>query len=299
MDSVLENKDRRLTQELIMMMGIQGSGKSFWAKEFVKKNPYSVRLNNDEFRLTFFNRAWDEKDTKLVDAAREKLIVEFLESGATVIVDNMNLSPKYETRYRQLAEKYKIAFKIQDFTGVPLQICIDRDKLRERPVGEKVIRKTHKQFIAKEPPKIVLDPKLPDAIICDLDGTLALMCDRSPYDEAKSDCDFVNDYVYWAISNMVAHDGRDVILMSGRDEGRGREATERWLEKNNVPYDYLYMRKAGDVRADDIIKEELYNEHVKGKFNISAVFDDRLRVCRLWYRLGLPLFRVGDPDSDF
>jgi len=43
----------------------------------------------------------------------------------------------------------------------------------------------------------------------------------------------------------------------------------------------------------------LYEKCIKGKFNVNAVFDDRLQVCRMWHELGLPLFRVGDPDADF
>lgn len=290
-----------MENKLIMLCGIPGSGKSTWAKEYVSKNPGSIRINNDEMRLTFFNRSYDEKDTKHIDSARELLIEHFLAKGLTVVVDNMNLSPKYEPRYRALAEKYKISFEIQDFRHVPLKDCIERDKKRPNPVGEKVIRQTYNKFIFKEPPKIEYDPKIPDAIISDLDGTLAVMCDRSPYDEAKADGDFLNEYVYNAVMafRMNPLSTPTLILMSGRDEGRGREATERWLEKFNIPYDHLYMRKAGDTRSDDIIKEELYNDHVKGKYNILAVFDDRLKVVRKWFSLGLPLFRVGDPDADF
>lgn len=285
------------------MMGIQGSGKSTWAKEYVAKNPGAVRVNNDELRLMFFNRVFDEKDTKHIDTAREALIEHYLAKGLTVIVDNMNLSPKHEQRYRYLAAENNISFEIQDFRHVPLKECIDRDKKRTNPVGEKVIRQMYMKYIFKEPPAILYDSNLSDCIICDLDGTLAKMCDRSPYDEAKSDGDFLHEHVYNILRSLLnfepTYQSTTLILMSGRDEGRGREATERWLLKYNVPYDYLYMRKAGDVRSDDIVKEELYNEHVKGKFNVRAVFDDRLKVCRLWYRLGLPLFRVGDPDADF
>ncbi len=59
------------------------------------------------------------------------------------------------------------------------------------------------------------------------------------------------------------------------------------------------MRKGDDTRPDAAVKEELYSQHIKGKYNVVAVFDDRLQVCRLWHKLGLPLFRVGDPDADF
>ncbi len=294
-----------MRQELHMMKGIQGSGKSTLAKELLAKIPNCVRINNDELRLLMFNRAFDEKDTKDIDAAREYLIEKFLEKGRSVIVDNMNLSPKHEERYRKYAEHYKCDFKIHDLTGVSLRECIDRDKKRDRPVGEKVIRNTYRQFVEKKPPVIPYLDRVPEAIICDLDGTLALMKNRSPYEEEKSDQDDLNVYVSNAIYHMankkiLSYDRPpSLILLSGRDEGRGREATERWLLKYNISYDYLYMRAAGDMRSDDIVKREFYEGYIKGKYNVIAVFDDRLRVCRLWYELGLPLFRVGDPDADF
>jgi hypothetical protein len=59
------------------------------------------------------------------------------------------------------------------------------------------------------------------------------------------------------------------------------------------------MRHNGDYRKDVVVKEEMYNDHIKGKYNVTVVIDDRLQVCRMWHRLGLPLLRVGDPDADF
>jgi hypothetical protein len=59
------------------------------------------------------------------------------------------------------------------------------------------------------------------------------------------------------------------------------------------------MRKTGDKRQDAIVKQEIYDTKIKGKYNILAVFDDRPQVCRMWHQNGLPLFKVGDPDADF
>ena len=61
----------------------------------------------------------------------------------------------------------------------------------------------------------------------------------------------------------------------------------------------LHMRKLGDYRSDDIVKRELYEANILNKYTVLACFDDRLRVCRLWYNLGLPIFRFGNPDANF
>jgi hypothetical protein len=59
-------------------------------------------------------------------------------------------------------------------------------------------------------------------------------------------------------------------------------------------YAGLYMRKAGDYRSDDIVKEEILDTQFKDKINnILCVFDDRPRVIRMWRRRGIPVFDCG------
>jgi hypothetical protein len=56
----------------------------------------------------------------------------------------------------------------------------------------------------------------------------------------------------------------------------------------------LYMRKAGDYRSDDIVKEEIFNKYFGDvKDRVLCVFDDRPRVIRMWRRIGIPVFDCG------
>ncbi len=120
------------------------------------------------------------------------------------------------------------------------------------------------------------------------------MGDRSPYDWSKVGIDKANEAV--VLINRSVQSWK--IVLSGRDSSCKKE-TEKWLAENGIDYDFIYMRPEGDTRKDVEVKEELYNNHIKGQYNVLGVFDDRLQVCRLWHKLGLPLFRVGDPDADF
>ena len=89
-----------------------------------------------------------------------------------------------------------------------------------------------------------------------------------------------------------------IIFVNGRDDIY-KTATESFLKKH-FDFDYeLYMRKEGDRRKDDIFKEEIFFNNILPRFNVQAVFDDRLRVCKKWYSLNLNLFRFGDPESTF
>lgn len=96
--------------------------------------------------------------------------------------------------------------------------------------------------------------------------------------------------------------GYQVIVMSGREDS-AREDTALWLRRCRVPFDLLLMRptvaRGQSQPPDQDMKLALYRAHVEGRDAVQAVFDDRLKVARMWHSLGLPLFRVGDPDADF
>ena len=59
------------------------------------------------------------------------------------------------------------------------------------------------------------------------------------------------------------------------------------------------MRPNQDQRSDVVVKEELFNSHVRGKYNPWLVIDDRPSVCRMWRSLGLKVLQVGDPHVEF
>jgi hypothetical protein len=84
--------------------------------------------------------------------------------------------------------------------------------------------------------------------------------------------------------------------MSGREDN-ARAATLRWLEKYKIPFQQLHMRATDDKRKDSIIKKELYEAKVKGKYFVQFVLDDRNQVVDLWrLELGLPCLQVNYGD---
>jgi hypothetical protein len=65
-----------------------------------------------------------------------------------------------------------------------------------------------------------------------------------------------------------------------------------------VSYNYLVMREQGDSRKDTIVKKEMFDKYIKGKYNVLYVVDDRPCVCRMW-SLGLKVMQVGNPYIEF
>jgi hypothetical protein len=213
-------------------------------------------------------------------------------------------------RIRQLVGNKADVLIKDDFTYVPLEECIKRDAQREKPVGEKVILGMHNQFLSKgvdiknldkefsnkkhtQYPKTAYDENLPDCVVCDIDGTIALMQNRSPYDLDRVDEDLVNE----PIANLLAEIGYgiEIFLVSGREE-KCREKTESWLEDNDIVFSELLMRKTSDFRKDAIVKKEIYDEHIKGKYNVLYVLDDRNQVVKMWREQGLTVLQVNDGD---
>jgi len=282
-----------------MLRGVPGSGKSTWAKEFIKNNPGYVRTNNDEIRLEMFNRVFDKNDTKAVDAERNRVIKETLDNGLSIVIDNTNLSPKREDEYKTLAKKYGAEFKIQCFMHVPLRDCLANNYKRPNPVGEKIIKDMYRQFVEPllKPTPVEYVEGLEDVYVCDMDQTLSLMKGiRGPFEWHKVNLDLPNIPVVKLIQKLAKTN--KIIIMSGRD-GCCRDLTIEWLNQHEVPFFELHMRAMNDSRKDSTVKEELYKSKLQYRFNILGWFDDREAVCELVYSLGLPLFRVGDPHSSF
>ena len=59
---------------------------------------------------------------------------------------------------------------------------------------------------------------------------------------------------------------------------------------------HLFMRASGDTRKDEIVKLELFDAHVRGKYDVRLVLDDRDRVVRMWRSIGLTCLQVADGE---
>lgn len=143
-----------------------------------------------------------------------------------------------------------------------------------------------------------LDPSssLPRTWIFDVDGTLALIGDRSPYDMRNVSIDTPHHPVVMAAQALAAHPDVDALLVvSGRDE-TARRATEAWLTFNGIPFDRLLLRRKGDQRADHIVKAEIYDDHIAPHYDVIGVVDDRRSVVEMWRSRGLICFQVAEGD---
>lgn len=132
-------------------------------------------------------------------------------------------------------------------------------------------------------------------ILCDIDGTIALRGDRAPHDHDSS----MEDAVNWPVVKLchALFPTFPIMLMSGREE-KYRGVTEYWLGTHNIfPHRIgLIMRALKDNRPDEVVKRELYEQHIKDRYAVAAMFDDRNKVVKMWRELGLLCLQVAEGD---
>lgn len=313
---------------IFCLRGLPGSGKTTFARDLLKREPDRFkRINRDDLRSMLDDGVWSSEKEEFIREVQDTLVRAAFNDGYDVILDNTSLVPMTLKKLHRLAEQVGDVKVIEKGFNVPIQECIRRNSLRvgSARVPDDVVHKMAKsagldrghKLEDKEayyPPHTlrgdyVQDASLPTAIICDLDGTLALIGDRSPYDATKCEDDIPNWPVIECVKAMHAK-GRKLIFMSGREE-KHREPTVRFIEryvkhepagranrKFDIPIDYeLYMRTTGDMRKDSIIKRELFDANVANKYFVEFVIDDRPQVVRMWrYDLGLMVMAVNDTE---
>ncbi|MEP7093175.1 MAG: AAA family ATPase [Flavobacterium sp.] len=288
---------------LTILIGCPASGKSTYAEWKVRTESKTMRISRDEIRFSQFQEAMDPASETMISKMILTQVKTLLSNGWNVILDNCNVKWDYiKQPISDFSEMANIDFKLFD---LPLEELLIRNEKRERKVPKKVIenmfhqlQKTKEKFDFKPIKKVNKNleycdqnPDLPKAIICDLDGTLALMNGRNPFDASTCDQDLINNPVASVLKNYKKL-GYKILLVSGRED-RYKEPTLRFLEQHEIEYDDLIMRKTKDSRKDSIIKTEIYNESIKDKYFVEFVLDDRNQVVDTWRNdLKLPCFQV-------
>ncbi|BCJ66733.1 AAA family ATPase [Polymorphospora rubra] len=294
---------------LIVTRGLPASGKTTFAR---KLQPGVVRVNRDDLRrMLHGTRLFTQWAEAQVTTAQRAQVEALLRARADVCVDDTNLRSKTVREWAELAARFGATFEVHDFTDVPLSECLRRDAERpeEDRVGEDAIRRMHERYLAGRNlplpvpyvetggPAVVYTPPTgaPEVVLVDIDGTVALMAGRSPYDMTRVGEDLPNRAVISAVRAMHAA-GYGVVYCSGRDES-ARPDTEAWLDLHvEVPYLGLYMRPVGDSRKDSVVKKEIFEREIKDRYGVVGVFDDRMQVVRMWRELGLTVFQVAEGD---
>lgn len=324
--------------KITFLVGISASGKSTRAKQLEKEGALVVsrdRLREYYYPNNGVKRVLHQHQEKYITKREEYMVAQCIKLQKDVVIDDTNLRTKYITRWIGFAEACRKKFQqpviyayelMTDSNNIDL--CIARNKARFDSVPEEVIQKQARywrsnkvdiQEILDNPTKYAdkvelesipmvvpfwvepykPNPTKPQVLLCDIDGTVAKATFRNVYDTDGLETDEPRPEVIQVIE-AVAKTGVQIIFMSGRS-AVGREKTEAWIQKYiNLPYKPLvYMREVVDIRSDEIVKYELFNQFIRNYYNVLGWFDDRHRVSVLVEELEVPLFFVGKLNNKF
>jgi predicted kinase len=251
------------------------------------------------------NGIYDFKNEKLILSVRDTIAERALCRGYDVIIDDTNFSDKHWTAMCNIAKRIGNVRVMEKFFDCPIEEAVRRNALRPNPVPEGIIRKlyedkvrgkhieTRDEFFPKEIQEAsVTDSTKRQAVIVDVDGTIAVNVNRDYYDLTK----VLDDAPNTPICNLVRilkEKGYLIIVVSGRED-TCQEDTETWMKAHDIPYDAIFMRKAGDGRKDAVAKEEIYRENIEPHYSVAFALDDRPVCCRLWRSFKIPTLQLND-----
>jgi predicted kinase len=124
------------------MVGLPGSGKDFYIG--LNKKPGDIVISSDDIRAELGD-VNDQTKNKLVFKIFYDRYKQALKTGKDIWINATNVSVKNRSRAIHMAKKYNYKTSAIVLT-VPVEICIERDKNRDRTVGENVIEKFYFRF---------------------------------------------------------------------------------------------------------------------------------------------------------
>jgi predicted kinase len=253
--------------KIIFMRGAPASGKSTWAKQYISSNPKVKRVSRDEIReqLDFYSTVGNYENEKLVSEIERENILSLLKKGYDVIIDATLTQTKYLKDYFKLFVNtgFNLEFELKTF-NTTLEQCIERNFARAeqggRNVPKDVIQKMHSCIVSNTRSfendfaglveeykenfalkNIYKNLDLEPCYVFDIDGTLAHMNGRGPFDWSRVGEDKENRDVAMISSELyISNLNKRVFIMSGRDE-ICRPETEKWLSGHGIFHHGLFM----------------------------------------------------------
>lgn len=317
--------DVKKQQTVYILIGIVGSGKSYWSTNFIKDSKNSqntVIVNKDKLREMFHGRYKHKPDfEEFIHQMSVKLVKNAIRNDFNVIIDETNITQSRREKWIDIIKKEEISdIKINYVWFSDMENNLENRMKNSKGVSRKkweaVIESMKKRFEvpgikelyddliiigpASDPEDITIkqDESLPQAICFDMDGTLSHMGDRDPFDASTCEQDTPDDNLVELIN--FYKEKYKIIFMTARPYDY-KEPTLKFLK--NIGFDVendstfsLCMRGSGDFRKDAIVKEEMYRKYVLPQYYVKLIFDDRSQVVNHLRNIGFTVYQVAPGD---
>lgn len=132
------------TNALVMMVGLSGSGKSFFAKQLAKEKNMKI-FSSDDLREELYGDAMIQADQNKLFNELHRRIKVALQRGESVIYDATNIKRKFRQQFIKEVRTY-VGFVEAMVVLTPFHKCVEYNNARERVVPESVIRRQLEGF---------------------------------------------------------------------------------------------------------------------------------------------------------
>lgn len=129
---------------LVICVGLPGSGKTTYAKKYIRDHDNTIHLSSDLIRKELWGDEAIQGDNHEVFSLMQNRAIDALNNGQNVVYDATNITRQDRAYIISRCPKFvKIECHI---IWAPVEMCIERDEARERTVDKDVIDRMVKRF---------------------------------------------------------------------------------------------------------------------------------------------------------
>ncbi|MBS1989222.1 MAG: AAA family ATPase [Cyanobacteria bacterium SZAS LIN-3] len=137
--------------KLIMMVGVPGAGKTTVAQKVVAKGFHY--LNADKIRAELYGSEAEQGDKEQVFKIFFERLEAAMQENLSIIIDNTNLNPRQREPILAMAKKHGYVDIQLWYLDVPLDLCLSRNKNRERVVPDEIVTNMYHELNKNGRPK--------------------------------------------------------------------------------------------------------------------------------------------------
>ncbi|MCA1993962.1 MAG: AAA family ATPase [Coleofasciculus sp. S288] len=137
--------------KLIVLIGLPGSGKSFLASALLAEFPGSRRISTDAIRARLFGDESIQGSWLLVWHQVERQFRQAVKYSSMAIYDATNAVRRYRVDAIALGRVVGFTEIIGLWLDTPLQLCLERNRQRDRIVPESIILQMHASLQSAPP----------------------------------------------------------------------------------------------------------------------------------------------------
>lgn len=288
-------------KQAILTVAPSASGKSSWTNQFIRNRDSWYNLERDQIRFQLFTkgkRDWNlykftKKNEETVTKEYNERLEQAISLDYNLVLSDTWLNDKYRNTMISKLESAGYEVTIKDDWNIDWETLRRRNIQREGGISESVLWSQYKRFW-KYKGNYIYEPdlNLPECVVFDIDGSLAIKSeDRGYFEWDKVGEDTLREDVYFMYRGHDLH--YHIVVASGRDS-ICREETSDWLERSGIEYEELHMREQGSYDKDYKVKLEMLQD-ISTRYNIVAWVDDRPQVSEFLRLVGVNVIQVSDP----